>query len=126
MKYGYEILNEELGLVMDNGEITFDTKEQALEDANDTIQYVILYDNEYKIYEHDDFDIRITPILCTNEERIMDIEEHLTNCLSISPEDRQKCLIWLYEFYTANDITLNELNDLCYSDSDWIFQQIFD
>lgn len=40
-------------------------------------------------------------------------------------EELSKCKKWLLEFQSANDMSLNKLDDLCYEDSTWIFDQIF-
>lgn len=54
------------------------------------------------------------------------IEQQLNDGLNRTPKEREKCLKWLAEFSAANDMTLNELSELCWADSDWIFSQIFD
>lgn len=71
---------------------------------------------------------------------IADVEENLNNGLygadeqkyrkwltefKIENEWREKCRKWLTEFMVANDMTLRELNNLCYTDSAWVFDQIF-
>ena len=40
-------------------------------------------------------------------------------------KNNQKCLNWLTEYMTANDMSLTELDELCWEDSDWVFDQIF-
>lgn len=56
---------------------------------------------------------------------IADVEENLNNGLYRTDEQREKCRKWLTEFMVANDMTLKELDDLCYTDSAWVFDQIF-
>ena len=56
---------------------------------------------------------------------VKDIERRLNDGLNRTPEEHEKCCKWLMEFMTANDMSLKELDDLCWSDSDWILNQIF-
>ena len=56
---------------------------------------------------------------------VKDVERRLNDGLDRTPEEHEKCYKWLMEFMTANDMSLKELDDLCWSDSDWIFNQIF-
>lgn len=60
------------------------------------------------------------------ELSIKEIERRLNDGLNRTKEEREHCIKWLYEYYTANELTLNELDDLCFSDSNWIFEQIFE
>jgi hypothetical protein len=53
------------------------------------------------------------------------IEQQLNDGIERTPEEHKKCLEWLAEFCTANQISLKELNELCWDDSDWVFSQIF-
>jgi len=32
---------------------------------------------------------------------------------------------WLLEYQLANQLTLKELDDLCFEDSNWVFDQIY-
>ena len=56
---------------------------------------------------------------------VKDIERRLNDGLNRTPEEHEKCYKWLMEFMTANDMSLNELDDLCWRDSDWVLNQIF-
>lgn len=58
-------------------------------------------------------------------EEVRKIEERLNDGLDRTPEEHEKCFQWLMEFMVANDMSLNELDDLCWKDSVWIFDQIF-
>ncbi len=60
------------------------------------------------------------------ELTLQDIERQLNDGLNRTSEEREKCLKWLTEFYAANDMSLTELNELCWKDSNWVFSQIFD
>lgn len=53
------------------------------------------------------------------------IERRLNDGLNRTPKEHEKCYKWLMEFMTANDMSLEELDELCWSDSDWVFNQIF-
>lgn len=61
----------------------------------------------------------------TVELTIKDIERRLNDGLDRTTEEHQKCLNWLIEYMTANDMSLTELDELCWESSDWIFDQIF-
>lgn len=56
---------------------------------------------------------------------VKDIEIRLNDGLNRTPEEHEKCYKWLMEFMTANNMSLKELDDLCWIDSNWIFNQIF-
>ncbi len=58
-------------------------------------------------------------------ETVEEIESHLNEGIKRTEKEHKKCILWLTEFMTANDMTLEELNDLCFKDSDWVFNQIF-
>lgn len=58
-------------------------------------------------------------------KEVKEIERKLNEGLNRSKEEHEKCYKWLVEFMIANDISLQELNDLCFEDSNWIFDQIF-
>ena len=49
----------------------------------------------------------------------------LTAGLDYTPDQLQQIRQWLLEYQTANQLTLIQLNELCWEDSDWIFSQIF-
>lgn len=58
-------------------------------------------------------------------EMVEEIESCLNEGIRRTEEEHEKCVCWLMEFMTTNDITLEELEDLCFKDSDWVFNQIF-
>lgn len=57
---------------------------------------------------------------------VRDVEARLNDGLDRSPEEREKCVVWLTEFMAANQMSLNQLDDLCFTDSNWVFDQIFE
>ena len=58
-------------------------------------------------------------------ESIKDVETRLNDGLDRTPEEREMCLRWLTEFMASNQMSLKELDQLCFEDSTWIFEQIF-
>lgn len=56
---------------------------------------------------------------------VKQIEAHLNDGINRTEEEHKKCVHWLTEFMIANDMSLNELDELCWEDSNWIFEQIF-
>ena len=56
---------------------------------------------------------------------VKEIERKLNDGLERTQEEHEKCYKWLVEFMIANDLSLNELNNLCFTDSNWILDQIF-
>ena len=58
-------------------------------------------------------------------EEVRKIEKRLNDGLDRTPEEHEKCFQWLMEFMTANDMSLRELDELCWKDSVWVFDQIF-
>ena len=56
---------------------------------------------------------------------VKEIERKLNDGLQRTQEEHEKCYKWLVEFMIANDLSLNELDDFCFTDSNWIFDQIF-
>lgn len=56
---------------------------------------------------------------------VRDVERRLNDGISRTPEEHEKCIVWLTEFMAANEMSLNELDDLCFEDSGWVFDQIF-
>jgi hypothetical protein len=59
-------------------------------------------------------------------EQIRYLAQELNEGLERTPEEMEKCVQWLMEYYTANQISYKQLRELCWEDSDWVFQQIFD
>lgn len=56
---------------------------------------------------------------------IDDIVHRLNDGLDRTEEELEKCKKWLLEYQVANDMSLNELDDLCFENSVWVFDQIF-
>lgn len=56
---------------------------------------------------------------------IDDIVRRLNDGLDRTEEELEMCKKWLLEYQLANDISLKELDDLCFEDSNWIFDNIF-
>ena len=56
---------------------------------------------------------------------VKDVERRLNDGLERTEEERDKCILWLTEFMTANQMSLRELDNLCFEDSNWVFEQIF-
>lgn len=59
------------------------------------------------------------------ELTIDEVVRRLNDGLERTDEELEQCKKWLLEFQLANDLSLNELDDLCFEDSVWIFDQIF-
>ena len=56
---------------------------------------------------------------------VKEIERKLNDGLQRTQEEHEKCYKWLVEFMIANELSLNELDNLCFTDSNWILDQIF-
>ena len=56
---------------------------------------------------------------------VKEIERKLNDGLERTQEEHETCYKWLVEFMIANDLSLNELDNFCFTDSNWIFDQIF-
>lgn len=59
------------------------------------------------------------------ELTIDEVVRRLNDGLERTDEELEQCKKWLLEFQLANDLSLNELDDLCFEDSVWVFNQIF-
>lgn len=59
------------------------------------------------------------------ELTIDEVVRRLNDGLKRTDEELEQCKKWLLEFQLANDLSLNELDDLCFEDSVWVFDQIF-
>lgn len=62
------------------------------------------------------------------EDSIMTIENivrRLNDGLNRTEEELETCKKWLLEYQLANDMTLKELDNLCFKDSNWVFDNIF-
>lgn len=58
-------------------------------------------------------------------DSIDDIVRRLNDGLDRTKEELELCKKWLLEYQVANDMSLYELDDMCYEDSDWVIEQIF-
>ena len=56
---------------------------------------------------------------------IDDIVRRLNDGLNRTEEELEACKKWLIEYQLANDMSLRELDDLCFEDSNWVFDNIF-
>ena len=56
---------------------------------------------------------------------VKDVERRLNEGIERTEEEHNQCVLWLTEFMVANDMSLEELDDLCFEDSSWVFDQIF-
>ena len=56
---------------------------------------------------------------------IDDIARRLNDGLDRTEEELEKCKKLLLEYQLANQMSLRELDDLCFEDSNWVFDQIF-
>ena len=56
---------------------------------------------------------------------IDDIVRRLNDGIKRTAEELEQCKKWLLEYQAANQITLKELDDLCFEDSVWVFDNIF-
>ena len=59
-------------------------------------------------------------------ETVRDVEARLNDGLDRTPEEREMCVHWLTEYMAANQLTLKQLDELCFADSVWVFEQIFE
>ena len=56
---------------------------------------------------------------------IKDVERRLNDGIERTEDEHRRCIQWLTEFMTANDMSLKEIDDLCFQDSNWVFEQIY-
>lgn len=56
---------------------------------------------------------------------IDDVVRRLNDGLDRTEEELEMCKRWLIEYQLANDMSLIELDDLCFEDSVWVFDNIF-
>lgn len=56
---------------------------------------------------------------------VKDVERRLNEGIERTEAEHNQCILWLTEFMVANDMSLEELDDLCFEDSTWVFDQIF-
>ena len=53
------------------------------------------------------------------------IVKELTDGLEYTETQLNEIKTWLVEYQTANQLSLQQLNELCWKDSDWVFNNIF-
>ena len=56
---------------------------------------------------------------------IDNIIRRLNDGIDRTEEELKVCKEWLLEFQLANDMSLSELDDLCFIDPDWVLENIF-
>lgn len=56
---------------------------------------------------------------------IDDIVHRLNDGINRTEEELEMCKNWLIEYQLANDMSLKELDELCFEDSHWVFDNIF-
>ena len=56
---------------------------------------------------------------------IDDVVRRLNDGLDRTEEELEMCKNWLIEYQLANDLSIKDLDDLCFDDSVWVFEQIF-
>ena len=56
---------------------------------------------------------------------IDDVVRRLNDGLDRTAEELDQCKKWLLEYQAANQMTLAELDDLCFKDSVWVFDNVF-
>lgn len=56
---------------------------------------------------------------------IDDIVHRLNDGIDRTEEELEMCKNWLIEYQLANDMSLKELDELCFEDSNWVFDNIF-
>lgn len=56
---------------------------------------------------------------------IDDVVRRLNDGLERTASELERCKKWLLEFQAANQMTLKELDDMCFEDSVWVFDNIF-
>lgn len=62
-----------------------------------------------------------------DELSIERIEQSLNSGFSRTAKERQQCKEWLANYISKHpEVTLRELNEKCWEDSAWVFDQIFD
>lgn len=56
---------------------------------------------------------------------INDIVRRLNDGVDKTEEELKMCKNWLIEYQLANDMSLKELDELCFEDSNWVFDNFF-
>lgn len=64
-------------------------------------------------------------IIESKVKTIDDVVRRLNDGLDRTDEELEKCKKWLLEYKAANKMSLEELDDMCFSDSLWVFDNIF-
>lgn len=64
-------------------------------------------------------------IIESKVQTIDDVVRRLNDGLDRTNEELEKCKKWLLEYKAANKMSLEELDDMCFSDSLWVFDNIF-
>ena len=56
---------------------------------------------------------------------IDDVVRRLNDGIDRTEDELARCKQWLLEYQIANDMSLRELDDMCFKDSNWVFDNIF-
>lgn len=59
------------------------------------------------------------------EQSICDIVRKLNDGIERTEEELKRCEEWLLAYQLANNMSLKELDDLCFENSNWVFDEIF-
>lgn len=59
-----------------------------------------------------------------NVEKIEDIVDFLNEGQTLSKDEQEKCRIWLYEYQTANELSLRALAYQCMTEPDWVLDEV--
>ena len=76
-------------------------------------------DEDVELVRHNPAAYRTTRIL------VKDVARQLCEGLNKTEEEIEKCERWLAEYAVANQMSIHELNEMCWENSDWVFSQIF-
>lgn len=60
-----------------------------------------------------------------NNMTIDDVVRRLNDGIERTEEELQICKKWLLEYQYANQMSIKELDDMCFKDSVWVFDHIF-
>lgn len=81
------------------------------------------------LWEFDDGDNHYSVIVEIGREKdeftIEEIVARLNNGLERTPEELEKCKQWLLKYQAKHYLDSKALDDLCFENSDWVFNQIF-
>lgn len=56
---------------------------------------------------------------------IDDVVRRLNDGIERTDEELEMCKKWLLEYQVANQMSIKELDDMCFEDSTWLFDNIF-